>query len=90
VSVSPQRRAKFLFRWSRHAGAPLLRNTRKTERGAKQFLIPLEVRAAPFALLRNTRKTERGTGVLLTDLEVRAAPFALLRNLYCDAGLSIS
>jgi hypothetical protein len=53
VSVSPQRRAKFLFRWFRHAGAPLLRNTRKTERGAGQFLTDLEVRAAPFALLRN-------------------------------------
>jgi hypothetical protein len=31
----------------------LLRNTRKTERGASEFLIRLEVRAAPFALLRN-------------------------------------
>jgi hypothetical protein len=32
----------------------LLRNTRKTECGAKQFLIPLAVRTAPFALLRNS------------------------------------
>ena len=39
--------------WPRHVGAPLLRNTRKTERGAKQFLDRLAVRAAPFALLRN-------------------------------------
>ena len=31
----------------------LLRNSRKTERGAKQFLTRLEVRAAPFALLMN-------------------------------------
>jgi hypothetical protein len=30
-----------------------LRNTRKTERGANQFLIQLAVRAAPFALPRN-------------------------------------
>jgi hypothetical protein len=45
--------SEFLFRWSRHAGAPLLRNTRKTERGSGQFLIRLAVRAAPFALLRN-------------------------------------
>jgi hypothetical protein len=29
-------------------------NTRKTERGASQFLIRLEVRAAPFALLRRS------------------------------------
>jgi hypothetical protein len=29
----------------------LLRNSRKTERGAKQFLIRMAVRAAPFALL---------------------------------------
>jgi hypothetical protein len=58
-----------------------LRNTRKTERGASQFLIRLEVRAAPFALLsilRNTRKTERGASQFLIRLEVRAAPFALL------------
>ncbi len=31
----------------------LLRNTRKTECGAKLFLAPLVVRAAPFALLKN-------------------------------------
>jgi hypothetical protein len=31
----------------------LLRNSRKTERGAGQFLVRLAVRAAPFALLRN-------------------------------------
>jgi sensor histidine kinase YesM len=30
--------------------ASVLRNTRKTERGAKLFLTSLEVRAAPFAL----------------------------------------
>jgi len=41
------------FAWELQATA-LLRNTRKTECGAKQFLIPLEVRAAPFALLRNS------------------------------------
>jgi hypothetical protein len=35
-----------------HAGSFLvLRNARKTERGAKQFLALLGVRAAPFALL---------------------------------------
>jgi hypothetical protein len=68
----------------------LLRNTRKTERGAGQFLVRLAergagqflvrlaVRAAPFALLRNTRKTERGAGQFLVRLAVRAAPFALL------------
>jgi hypothetical protein len=32
----------------------LLRNSRKTERGAKQFLTHLAVRAAPFALLSNS------------------------------------
>jgi len=32
----------------------LLRNSRKTERGAKQFLIRMVVRAAPFALLIDT------------------------------------
>jgi len=31
----------------------LLRNSRKTECGAGQFLVRLAVRAAPFALLRN-------------------------------------
>jgi hypothetical protein len=31
----------------------LLRNSRKTERGAKQFLARFVVRAAPFALLGN-------------------------------------
>ena len=55
----------------------LLRNTRKTERGASEFLIRLEVRAAPFALLRNTRKTECGARPFLIRVEVRAAPFAL-------------
>jgi len=30
----------------------LVRNPRKTECGAKQFLAPLVVRAAPFALLQ--------------------------------------
>ncbi len=44
----------------RRARARFLRNTRNTERGAKLFLTPLAVRAAPFALPRNTRKTERG------------------------------
>ena len=34
-------------------GVAPLRNTRKTERGAGQFLIRFVVRAAPFALLRN-------------------------------------
>jgi hypothetical protein len=60
--------------------AALLRNSRKTERGAGQFLIRLVVRAAPFALLRNSRKTERGAGEFLVRLAVRAAPFALLSN----------
>ena len=36
----------------------LLRNSRKTERGAKQLLASFVVRAAPFALLRKSRKTE--------------------------------
>jgi hypothetical protein len=54
-----------------------LRNSRKTERGAGQFLVRSAVRAAPFALLRNSRKTERGAGQLLVGFAVRAAPFAL-------------
>jgi len=57
-----------------------LRNTRKTERGAGQFLTFLEVRAAPFALLRNARKTERGAGQFLTFFGVRPAPFALVNG----------
>jgi hypothetical protein len=36
--------------WFR-VGLALRRNSRKTERGAGQFLIRLAVRAAPFALL---------------------------------------
>jgi len=35
-------------RWNHHR--VFLTNTRKTERGAGQFLTRLEVRAAPFAL----------------------------------------
>ena len=64
----------------RAAPFALLRNSRKTECGAKQFLACLVVRAAPFALLRNSRKTERGAKQFLACLVVRAAPFALLRN----------
>ena len=59
----------------------LLRTSRKTERGARQFLIRLEVRAAPFALLGNTRKTECGASELLICLAVRAAPFGFSRAL---------
>jgi len=51
------------------------RNSRKTERGAGQFLVRLAVRAAPFAFPRNSRKTERGAGQFLVRLAVRAAPF---------------
>ena len=58
----------------------LLRNSRKTECGAKLFLTCLAVRAAPFALLRNSRKTECGAKQFLTRAVVRAAPFALLSN----------
>ena len=50
----------------RAAPFALLRNSRKTECGAKQFLTRLVVRAAPFALLRNSRKTERGAKQFLT------------------------
>ncbi len=64
----------------RAAPFALLSNTRKTERGANQFLTPLAVRAAPFALLSNTRKTECGANQFLTPLAVRAAPFALLND----------
>ena len=53
-------------------------NSRKTERGAKQFLKCTTVRAAPFALLWNSRKTERGAKQFPTGTVVRAAPFALL------------
>ncbi|MGD1093486.1 MAG: hypothetical protein ABSB35_16045, partial [Bryobacteraceae bacterium] len=45
--------AKFLPGRDRHAVPLLLRNSRKTECGAKQFLTRLVVRAAPFALLRD-------------------------------------
>jgi hypothetical protein len=56
---------------------PLLRKSRKTECGAKQFLNRLAVRAAPFALLRKSRKTECGAKQFPTPPVVRAAPFAL-------------
>jgi hypothetical protein len=54
----------------------LLRNSRKTEGGAKQFLTrSAAVRAAPFAVLRNSRKTECGAKPFLTrSVAVRAAP----------------
>src|ERR1700683_1396694 len=58
-------------------GVAFLRNSRKTERGAGQFLIRFAVRAAPFAFLRNSRKAECGAGQLLIRFVVRAAPFAL-------------
>ena len=58
-----------------------LRNSRKTERGAKQFLAHTVVRAAPFALWRNSRKTERGAKQFLAHTVVRTAPFALLSQL---------
>src|SRR5580698_306797 len=61
-------------------GRLLWRNSRKTERGAKQFLTGLAVLAAPFALSRNSRKTECGAKQFLTGLAVCAAPFALSRN----------
>jgi tetratricopeptide (TPR) repeat protein len=65
----------------------LLRNTRQTERGAKQFPVRLVVRAASFAPLRNTRKTECGACRFLTSFEVRAAPFALLKiSRHTDCG----
>jgi hypothetical protein len=37
--------------FSRAAGAALLKNSRKTERGAKEFLIRMAVRAVPFAVI---------------------------------------
>jgi hypothetical protein len=47
---------------------PLLRNTRKTECGAKQFLIPLGVRAAPFTLLTRTDyEIHLKNGIVLKD-----------------------
>ncbi|HEV8037248.1 MAG TPA: hypothetical protein VGP62_00190 [Bryobacteraceae bacterium] len=55
----------------------LLRNSRKTKRGAGQFLDRFAVRAAPFAVLRNSRKTERGAGQFLVRFAVRGALFAL-------------
>jgi len=58
----------------------LLRNSRKTERGAIGSWTGLGVRAAPFALLRNSPKTECGAIGSWIGLGVRAAPFALLRN----------
>jgi hypothetical protein len=54
-----------------------LRNSRKTECGAKQFLAGLVVCAAPFALLGKSRKTECDAKQFLASLVVRAAPFAL-------------
>jgi len=48
---------------------PLLSNSRKTECGAKQFLIRLEVRVAPFALLSSSRKTECGANPFLNRLK---------------------
>jgi hypothetical protein len=67
----------------------LLRNTRKTERGAKQLLTGLVVRAAPFALLRNSRKTECGAKQFLSRLAVRAAPFALMTVLLGAADIKV-
>ena len=44
---------------TQHAGAELLRNTRKTECGASMFPTPLVVRTAPFA---PAPSAERGDG----------------------------
>ena len=62
----------------------LLRNSRKTECCAKQFLIRLKVRSAPFALLRNSLAQGRAG-------PVRAAKASLLQpcliqKLGCDLG----
>jgi hypothetical protein len=56
-------------------------DSRKTDCGAKQFLVRLGVRAAAFALLMDSRKTDCGAKQFLVRLEVRAARFALLSNL---------
>jgi len=74
----------------RAAPFALLRNSRKTERGASQFLIRLVVRAAPFALLRNSRKTECGAKQFLLRLVVRAAPFALLTTWVETGSLTVA
>jgi hypothetical protein len=55
-----------------------LRNSRKTECGAKQFLAGLVVLAASFAPLRNSRKTECGAKQFLAGLVMRAASLAPL------------
>ena len=48
---------------------PLLRNSRKTRCGARPLLIPLAVRAAPFALLRNSASQRS-----LTRPDLRESP----------------
>ena len=47
----------------------LLRNSRKTERGAGRFLTRLVVRAAPFALMRRTatRRPSTNRGLCLVS-----------------------
>jgi hypothetical protein len=71
------RSRRILFQRLRAAPFALFWKSRKTERGAGQFLVRLVVRAAPFALFWKSRKTERGAGQFLVRLVVRAAPFAL-------------
>jgi len=54
----------------------LLRNSRKTERGAKQFLTRTVVRAAPFALLSNRPQNGVRRGQLTSCNEGARAPSA--------------
>ena len=65
--------------------ARTLMTARKTECGAKQFLMCSVVRTAPFALLKTARKTECGAKQFLRRLVVRGAPFALVVVLGCNA-----
>ncbi len=78
-------------------GLALLRNSRKTESGAKQFLIRLAVRAAPFALLTvlpalpatAAAYTPSNTIAQFPNVQINAAKVDLLGSIYL-AGQSTS
>jgi hypothetical protein len=63
-----------LLLYSLPIAALVLRNTRKTERGAGQFLVGLEVRAAPFALWKGAGQRDGS----LWRARLRSLPVLLL------------
>jgi uncharacterized protein len=70
----------------RTSGLSLLSNPRKTERGAKQFLAGLVVRAAPFALLRARIRARRTTALM--PQAMKSVPLRKADQILAPEGIS--